>query len=85
MTQSQMTAYFADRIGISKRQAKSALDELNELVTRQLKKKKVHCASQASEFSVSASLRHASGVIRLPASRLRFRPEPDYVLHPRNR
>ena len=38
MTQSQMTAYLADRIGISKRQAKSALDELNELVTRQLKK-----------------------------------------------
>lgn len=38
MTQSQMTAYLADKIGISKRQAKSALDELNELVTRQLKK-----------------------------------------------
>ena len=31
-----MTAYLADKIGISKRQAKSALDELNELVTRQL-------------------------------------------------
>ena len=30
MTQSQMTAYLADRIGISK-QAKSALDELNEV------------------------------------------------------
>lgn len=28
MTQSQMTAYLADRIGISRRQAKSALDEL---------------------------------------------------------
>src|SRR5216683_5814832 len=38
MTQTQMTAYLADKIGISKRQAKSALDELNELVTRQLKK-----------------------------------------------
>ena len=38
MTQSLMTAYLADRIGISKRQAKSALDELNDLVTRQLKK-----------------------------------------------
>jgi nucleoid DNA-binding protein len=33
-----MTAYLADRIGISKPQAKSALDELNELVTRQLKR-----------------------------------------------
>src|SRR5262244_2782618 len=38
MTQTQMTAYMADKIGITKRQAKSALDELNELVTRQLKK-----------------------------------------------
>ena len=32
MTQTQMTAYLADKIGISKRQAKSALDELNELI-----------------------------------------------------
>ena len=38
MTQTQMTAYLADKIGITKRQAKSTLDELNELVTRQLKK-----------------------------------------------
>ena len=38
MTQSEMTAYLAERIGINKRQAKSTLDELNELVTRQLKK-----------------------------------------------
>ena len=38
MTQTQMTAYLADKVGISKRQAKSTLDELNELVTRQLNK-----------------------------------------------
>src|SRR5215469_10430211 len=38
MTQAQMTAYLADKIGISKGQAKSILGELNELVTRQLKK-----------------------------------------------
>lgn len=38
MTQTQMTAYLAEKIGISKRQAKSTLDELNELVTRQVKK-----------------------------------------------
>jgi nucleoid DNA-binding protein len=38
MTQTQMTAYLADKIGISKRQAKSTLDELDELVTCQLKK-----------------------------------------------
>ena len=29
MTQAQMTAYLADKIGISKGQAKSILDELN--------------------------------------------------------
>src|SRR5262252_8411764 len=39
MTQAQMTAYLAAKVGISKRQAKSILDELNELVTRQLKQK----------------------------------------------
>jgi S-DNA-T family DNA segregation ATPase FtsK/SpoIIIE len=38
MTQAQMTAYLAAKVGISKRQAKSTLDQLNELVTRQLKK-----------------------------------------------
>jgi len=38
MTQTQMTAHLADKIGITKRQAKSALDELNELVVKQLKK-----------------------------------------------
>ena len=38
MTQARMTAYLADKVGISKRQTKSTLDELNELVTRQLKK-----------------------------------------------
>jgi nucleoid DNA-binding protein len=34
----QMTTHLADKIGITKRQAKSTLDELNRLVTRQLKK-----------------------------------------------
>src|ERR1700749_1604814 len=38
MTQAQMTAYLAAKVGISKRQAKSIFDELNELVHRQLKK-----------------------------------------------
>ena len=38
MTQAQMTAYLTDKIGIIKGQAKSTLDELNELVTHQLKK-----------------------------------------------
>ena len=38
MTQAQITVYLADKLGITKRQAKSTLDELNELVVRQLKK-----------------------------------------------
>jgi DNA segregation ATPase FtsK/SpoIIIE, S-DNA-T family len=38
MRQTQMTAYLAEKIGITKRQAKSTLDELKELVIRQLKK-----------------------------------------------
>jgi DNA-binding protein HU-beta len=38
MTQTQMAAYLADKIGITKRQTKSTLDELNELVIHQLKK-----------------------------------------------
>ena len=37
MTQAQMTAYLAAKVGISKRQAKAMFDELNELVSRQLK------------------------------------------------
>jgi DNA-binding protein HU-beta len=38
MTQTELTAHLADKIGITKRQAKSAFDELNELVVKQLKK-----------------------------------------------
>jgi nucleoid DNA-binding protein len=38
MTQTQMAAYLAKKIGITKQQAKSTFDELNELVTRQIKK-----------------------------------------------
>ncbi len=33
-----MTAHLTDKIGISKKQAESTLDELNQLVARQLKK-----------------------------------------------
>src|SRR6516162_9602781 len=41
MTQAQMVAYLAEKLGISKRQAKSTLNELNELVSRQLKQRGV--------------------------------------------
>ena len=65
MTQTQMTAYLADKIGISKRQAKSTLDELNELVTRQLKKE--------------GSLRLAGlGVFRKRKTQGAYGPQPGY-------
>ena len=38
MTQSQVAAHIADKVGISKKQAKTTLEELTGLVVRQLKK-----------------------------------------------
>ncbi len=38
MTQSQVAAHLADKLGITKKQAKSALEELTGLVVRELKK-----------------------------------------------
>lgn len=38
MTQTQISAYLADKVGITKKQAKSTLDELAALVIKQLKK-----------------------------------------------
>ena len=38
MTQAQVVAHLADKVGISKKQAKSALEELTALVVRELKK-----------------------------------------------
>jgi DNA-binding protein HU-beta len=38
MTQTQVSAYLADKVGINKKQAKSALDELSALVIKELKK-----------------------------------------------
>ena len=56
MTQTQMTAYLADKIGITKRQAKSTLDELNDLVTKQLRKEGL-LGWRGLGYSASASLR----------------------------
>jgi hypothetical protein len=71
MTQTLMTAHLADKNGISKKQAKSALDELSELVTHQLKR--VCFAWRDSAYSASASLKPAWAAIRPPASKSRFR------------
>jgi hypothetical protein len=80
MTQTQMTAYLADKIGITKRQAKSALDELNELVTRQLKKEgSLRLAGLG--VSVNASSRRVLGATLPLASRSRSQLEPVYALH----
>lgn len=38
MTQSQVATHLADKIGITKKQAKSALEELTALVVKQLKR-----------------------------------------------
>jgi DNA-binding protein HU-beta len=38
MTQSQVATYISDKVGISKKQAKSTLDELTTLVVRELKR-----------------------------------------------
>jgi len=39
MTQSQISAHLAEKVGITKKQAKSAIDELNLLVVKELKKR----------------------------------------------
>jgi DNA-binding protein HU-beta len=38
MTQAQVATHLADKVGISKKQAKSALDEITALVVRELKR-----------------------------------------------
>jgi DNA-binding protein HU-beta len=38
MTQSQLATHLADKVGISRKQAKTTLDELTNLVVRELKK-----------------------------------------------
>lgn len=81
MTQARITAYLADKVGISKRQAKSMLDELNELVTRQLKKEGSLRLAGLGVFrkrKLKARVGHhpATGEqIKIPArTRLRFTP-----------
>ena len=38
MTQSQVSAHLSEKVGITKKQAKSALEELTGLIVKQLKK-----------------------------------------------
>src|SRR5215472_484551 len=81
MTQGQMTAYLADKISITKRQAKSTLDELNDLVTKQLKKEGLLRLAGLGVFrkrklKARVGRNPATGEqIKIPArTRLRFTP-----------
>jgi nucleoid DNA-binding protein len=79
MTQTQMTAYLADKIGISKRQAKSTLDELNELVSRQLKREGSLRLAGLGVCSASVSSKHALAATWPPASKSRSPHGPAYA------
>ena len=73
MTQSQVMEHLVKKIGISKKDAKLTLDELNTLVVRELKKEGSIRLGRTWAFFASASSRPASGAIPLPANRSRFR------------
>jgi DNA-binding protein HU-beta len=87
MTHIQLT-YLAEEIGNSKRRAKSTLDELNELVSRQIKKEGLSSAADPFAFFVSVSSKArvdrnpATGEqIRIPArARLGFTAAKESVL-----
>jgi DNA-binding protein HU-beta len=81
MTQTQITAYLVSKVGITKRQAKLTLDELNKLVTRQLKKEgSLRLAGlgvfRKRKLKARVGRNPATGKqIKIPArSRLRFTP-----------
>src|SRR5689334_10386278 len=83
MTQAQMVAYLADKLGISKRQAKSVLEELNELVSRQLKQQGVLRLAGLGVFrkrklKARIGRNPATGAqLKIPArTQLRFTPAP---------
>jgi DNA-binding protein HU-beta len=81
MTQTQMTAYLAGKIGITRRQAKLALAELNQLVVRQLKNEGALRPASLGVFrkrklKARVGRNPATGEqIKIPArTRLRFTP-----------
>jgi DNA-binding protein HU-beta len=81
MTQTQVTGYLADKVGISKKDAKLALDELNTLVLRELKKEgSIRLAGigifRKRKLAARVGRNPATGEqIKIPArTRLRFTP-----------
>jgi DNA-binding protein HU-beta len=81
MTQTQMMGHLAEKIGISKKQAKLTLDELNSLVVRELKKEgSIRLAGvgifRKRKLKARVGRNPATGEqIKIPArTRLRFTP-----------
>src|ERR1700733_6914010 len=81
MTQTQVMGHLAEKIGISKKQAKLTLDELNTLVVRELKKEgSIRFASlgifRKRKLKARMGRNPATGEqIKIPApTRLRFTP-----------
>jgi len=73
MTQSQVMEHLAQTVGISKKDAKLTLDELNTLVVRELKKEGSIRLGGLGIFA-SASSPPGSAAIPPPANRSRFQP-----------
>ena len=73
MTQSQVMEHLAKAVGISKKDAKLALDELNTLVVRELKKEGSIRLAGLGIFR-KRKLAAGSGAIPRPANRSGFRP-----------
>ncbi len=80
MTQSQVATHLSDKIGITKKQAKTALEELTSLVVRELKREgSLRLAGlgifRKRKTKARIGRNPATGHIKIPArTRLRFTP-----------
>ena len=78
MTQSQVAAYMAEKLGLTKKQGKTVLEELNALVVRELKKEGSLRLAGLGIFR-SARPRRGWVAIRPPVRRSRFRRAPGFA------
>ena len=81
MTQAQVATHLSDKVGITKKQAKSALESLTDLVVKELKKEgSLRLAGlgifRKRKTKARIGRNHATGEqIKIPArTRLRFTP-----------
>ena len=84
MTQSQVMEHLVKTVGITKKNAKQALDELNMLVVRELKKEGSIRLAGLGIFR-KRKLAARMGAIPLPASRSKFRRVRGCVSRPPKR